>query len=52
MVEHLRRRDADIYVDGVQGSSQTIGGVLQNLGPTPDRVMIGARAKGVSTGKG
>jgi hypothetical protein len=35
-----------IYVDGVKGSEQNIGGVLQNLGPAPDRVMIGATRSG------
>ncbi len=38
---------ATIYVDGLKGGEQTIGGVLQNLGPTPDRVMIGATRDGV-----
>ena len=37
---------ATVYVDGVKGSPQTIGGILQNLGPTPDRVMIGASRNG------
>jgi hypothetical protein len=35
-----------IYVDGVKGSEQTIGGVLQDAGPSPDRVMIGATRTG------
>jgi hypothetical protein len=37
---------ATIYVDGVKGSEQNIGGVLQNAGPSPDRVMIGATRSG------
>ena len=41
-----------IFVDGVQGSSQTIGGVLQNAGPTPDRVLIGATRSGNFNWKG
>ena len=41
-----------IYVDGVQGSSQTIGGVLQNAGPTPDRVLVGATRSGNFNWKG
>jgi hypothetical protein len=39
---------ATVYVDGVQGSVQTVGGVLQNLGPTPDRVLIGASRDGTN----
>lgn len=34
------------YVNGVKGSEADIGGVLQNAGPTPDRVMIGATRSG------
>ena len=37
---------ATVYLDGVQGGVQSIGGVLQNAGPTPDRVMIGATRDG------
>jgi hypothetical protein len=37
---------ATVYVDGVQGTVQTIGGVLQDRGPTPDRVLIGASRNG------
>ena len=37
---------ATVYLDGVQGGVQSIGGVLQNAGPTPDRVMIGATRNG------
>lgn len=40
-----------VYVDGVTGgpgpqTGNIIGGVLQDLGPTPDRVMIGATRNG------
>jgi hypothetical protein len=35
-----------MFVDGVKGSEQNIGGVLQNAGPAPDRVMIGATRSG------
>ena len=41
-----------LWVDGVQGTSQTIGGVLQNAGPTPDRVLIGATRSGNFNWKG
>jgi Concanavalin A-like lectin/glucanases superfamily/Immunoglobulin domain len=37
---------ATVYVDGVQGTVQSIGGVLRDLGPTPDRVLIGASRDG------
>jgi Concanavalin A-like lectin/glucanases superfamily len=37
---------ATIFVDGVQGSAPNIGGVLQDAGPDPDRVMIGATRSG------
>ena len=37
---------ATVYVDGVKGSEQSIGGVLQNVGPSPDRVMVGATRNG------
>jgi hypothetical protein len=37
-----------IYVNGVKGSEQHIGGVLQNAGPAPDRVMIGATRTGTA----
>jgi hypothetical protein len=37
---------ATVYVNGVKGASRTIGGVLRNLGPTPDRVLIGASRNG------
>jgi len=37
---------ATVYVDGVKGGVQTIGGVLRNAGPSPDRVMIGATRDG------
>jgi hypothetical protein len=35
-----------VYVDGVQGASATLGGTLQNAGPVPDRVLIGATRDG------
>ena len=35
-----------VWVDGVQGGSQSIGGVLQNAGPSPDRTLIGATGNG------
>jgi hypothetical protein len=35
-----------MFVDGVKGSEQNIGGVLQNAGPSPDRIMIGATRSG------
>ena len=38
-----------IYMDGVKGSEQTIGGVLRNAGPTPDRIMIGATRNGTDS---
>ena len=42
-----------IYVDGVKGSEQTLGGGLQNLrAPNPDRVLIGATREGVFGFKG
>jgi hypothetical protein len=41
-----------LYVDGVKGSDQDIGGVLQNAGPTPDRIMIGATRDGIFNFKG
>jgi hypothetical protein len=41
-----------IYVDGVKGSESNIGGALQNAGPSPDRVMIGATREGVYNFKG
>lgn len=41
-----------IYVNGVQGTSQSIGGVLQNAGPSPDRVLIGATRSGIFGWKG
>jgi hypothetical protein len=41
-----------IYVDGVKGSEQNIGGVLQDMGPSPDRVMVGATRNGVFNFKG
>ena len=34
------------YVNGVKGSEQNLGGVLQDSGPAPDRVMIGATRSG------
>jgi hypothetical protein len=37
------------YVDGVKASEQNIGGVLQDAGPTPDRVMIGATRNGTES---
>jgi hypothetical protein len=37
---------ASIWVDGVKGSQGNTGGVLQNAGPTPDRVLIGATRDG------
>ncbi len=37
------------YVNGVKGSEADIGGVLQNAGPTPDRVMIGATRSGTES---
>jgi hypothetical protein len=37
-----------IYVNGVKGSEQNIGGVLQDAGPLPDRVMIGATRTGTT----
>lgn len=30
----------------MEGEEQTVGGALQNLGPTPDRVLIGASRNG------
>ncbi|MDB6036117.1 MAG: C-terminal target protein [Verrucomicrobiales bacterium] len=38
-----------VYLDGVKGQEQSIGGVLQNLGPTPDRVMIGSTRDGTGS---
>jgi len=38
---------ATIYVDGVKGRPQTIGGPLRDGGPTPDRVMIGSTRDGM-----
>jgi hypothetical protein len=35
-----------VYVDGVQGAAAALGGTLQNAGPTPDRVLIGATRNG------
>ena len=35
-----------VYVDGIKGQEQSIPGVLQNAGPSPDRVMIGASRDG------
>jgi hypothetical protein len=35
-----------LYVDGLKGSEQNLGGGLQNAGPSPDRVMIGATRSG------
>jgi hypothetical protein len=37
---------ARLYVDGVKGSEQTVGGGLQDVGPDPDRVLIGASRNG------
>ncbi|MDB6036116.1 MAG: Spore coat protein CotH, partial [Verrucomicrobiales bacterium] len=37
---------AAIYVDGIKRGEQTIGGVLQNAGPSPDHVLIGATRDG------
>jgi len=37
-----------VYVDGVRGGVTTIGGVLQNGGPTLDRVLIGATRDGAT----
>lgn len=37
------------YVDGVQGSEVDLGGVLQDAGPSPDRVMIGATRSGTTS---
>jgi hypothetical protein len=37
---------ATVYVNGIKGTTQTIGGTLQNLGPDPDRVLIGASRNG------
>lgn len=34
------------YVNGVRTTEQNIGGTLQDAGPTPDRVMIGATRNG------
>ena len=39
---------ATVFVDGVESSSQIAAGVLRNLGPTPDRVLIGASANGTN----
>ena len=42
-----------IFLNGEQGTSQTIGGVLQDLGRnTPDRVFIGATRTGVFCWRG
>lgn len=35
-----------IYIDGIKGSEANIGGGLQNAGPAPDRIMIGATRTG------
>ncbi|HXJ72573.1 MAG TPA: LamG-like jellyroll fold domain-containing protein, partial [Candidatus Dormibacteraeota bacterium] len=35
-----------VYVDGVKGSEQNIGGTLQDAGPAPDRVLIGGTRSG------
>jgi len=38
-----------IFVDGVKGSEQNLGGMLQDAGPAPDRVMIGATRSGTAS---
>jgi hypothetical protein len=35
-----------LFLDGVQGTTQAIGGVLQNAGPIPDRILIGGTRSG------
>ncbi len=35
------------YLDGAAGTSVALGGVLQNAGPTPDRLLIGATRTGI-----
>jgi len=37
---------ATLWIDGVKGADLNLGGVLQNAGPVPDRVMIGATRDG------
>lgn len=35
-----------VFLDGVQGTTQAIGGVLQNAGAIPDRILIGGTRSG------
>lgn len=35
-----------LFLDGVQGTTQAVGGVLQNAGPIPDRILIGGTRSG------
>lgn len=42
--------NATLFLDGVQGTTQAIGGVLQDAGPAPDRIMIGATRDGAGSG--
>ena len=39
-----------IYLDGVRGQALPITGVLQDAGPTPDSVLIGANNDGINSG--
>lgn len=38
--------NATLFLDGVQGTTHAIGGVLQNAGPAPDRVLVGGTRSG------
>ncbi|MCZ7635785.1 MAG: immunoglobulin domain-containing protein [Verrucomicrobia bacterium] len=38
---------ATLYLNGAQGTTGTVAGPLQNLGPSPDRVLIGASRSGL-----
>ncbi|RIK78315.1 MAG: hypothetical protein DCC68_15600 [Planctomycetota bacterium] len=35
-----------VFLDGVQGTTQAVGGVLQDAGPVPDRILIGGTRSG------
>lgn len=40
---------ATLYLNGAQGTTGTVAGPLQNLGPSPDRVLIGATRSGFAS---
>ncbi|MGC8989851.1 MAG: LamG-like jellyroll fold domain-containing protein, partial [Verrucomicrobiia bacterium] len=40
---------ATIYLNGVQGTTATVSGPLQDAGPVPDRVLIGATRSGYAS---